>query len=72
MGFVLEFDATNNILRGTLDGPLTDAILLDSYATAARYTSSHPPCRGLWDFSKVTTKVDVPAGPLGGSYTGHP
>jgi hypothetical protein len=59
MGFVLHFDAKNNILRGTLDGPFTDAMLLDYYAAAARYTASHPPCRGLWDFSNVAAKVEV-------------
>jgi hypothetical protein len=30
MGFVMEFDAKNNILRGTLEGRMTDAILLAS------------------------------------------
>jgi hypothetical protein len=54
MGFVLEFDAKNNILCATLEGRVTDAILLDSYAAAARYATSHPPCRGLWDCSGVT------------------
>jgi len=54
IGFVMDFDAKNNILRGTLEGRLTDAILLDYYAAAARYTASHPPCRGIWDMSKVT------------------
>ncbi len=59
MGFVLEFDAKNNILRGTVEGPLTDGLLLSYYEAAARYTGSHPPCRGVWDFSKVTAKVEV-------------
>jgi len=59
MGFVLEFDTKNNILRGTIEGPLTDGLLLDYYAAAARYTASHPPCRGVWDFSKVMGKVEV-------------
>ena len=59
MGFVMDFDAKNNILRGTLEGPLTGAILLDSYEAATRYTASHPPCRGLWDFSKVTANAEI-------------
>jgi hypothetical protein len=59
MGFVLDFDVRNNLLRGTLAGPLTDALLLDSYAAAARYTAAHPPCRGIWDFSKVAARVEV-------------
>ena len=50
MGFVMDFDARNNILRVTLKGRVTDAILLESYATAARYAASHPPCRGIADF----------------------
>ncbi len=54
MSFFLEFDAKNNILRGSLDGLVTDAILLDCYEAAAKYRTSHPPCRGLWDFSEVT------------------
>jgi hypothetical protein len=53
MGFVMEFDAKNNILRGALRGRVTDAILLDCYEAATKYATSHPPCRGLWDFSEV-------------------
>jgi hypothetical protein len=59
MGFVMDFDAKNNILRGTLEGPLTGGILLDSYDAATRYTASHPPCRGIWDFSKAEANVDI-------------
>jgi len=55
MGFVLDFDARNKILRVTLEGRLTDAILLGSYTAAAGYVESHPPCRGIVDFSGVTT-----------------
>jgi hypothetical protein len=51
---IVEFDAKNNILRGTLQGPITGAILLDLYAKAAEYIESHPPCRGILDFSGVT------------------
>ena len=54
MGFVFEFDAKNNILRGTLKGKVTDAMLLDCYSAGVRYTKSLPPCRGIWDFSGVT------------------
>jgi hypothetical protein len=53
MGFFIEFDAKNNIVRGTLEGRVTDAILLDSYGIAARYAASHLPCRGIWNFSDV-------------------
>ena len=58
MGFVLDFDAKNNILRVTLEGRLTDAILLEGYAAAVRYVASHGPCRGITDVSQVT-KFDV-------------
>jgi hypothetical protein len=50
----MDFDARNNILRLSLEGRVTDAILLESYATSARYAASHPPCRGIADFSEVT------------------
>lgn len=54
MALVVEFDAKNNILRGTLDGRMTGAILLDLQARTAKYMASRPPCRGILDFSKVT------------------
>lgn len=54
MAILLEFDAGHNIVRGTMKGRLTDAIILDCQALATRYTKSHPPCRGIWDYSDVT------------------
>jgi hypothetical protein len=54
VGFVLDFDAKNNVLRVTLEGLLTDAIMLDAYTTVARYVASHPPCRGICDITPVT------------------
>lgn len=54
MNIVLDFDAKNNILRGTIEGPMTGAMLLNLYAAAERYMASHPPCRGILDFSRVT------------------
>jgi len=51
---VVDFDAKNNILRATLEGPMTGALLLDLYAQAVKYMESHPPCRGILDFSRVT------------------
>lgn len=54
MVLVVEFDEKNNVLRGTLDGRMTGAILLDFHARAAKYMASRPPCRGILDFSKVT------------------
>lgn len=55
MDIVVDFDRKNNILRGTLQGPMTGAILLELYATGVKYMASHPPCRGILDFSKVTS-----------------
>jgi hypothetical protein len=63
VAFALDFDAKNNILRVTLEGRLTDEILLDSYTTAAGYVASHPPCRGIVDFSGVT-KFEVSSGAM--------
>jgi len=63
LGFVLDFDARNQILRVTLEGRLTDAILLGSYAAASGYAASHPPCRGIVDFSEVT-KFEVSSGAM--------
>jgi hypothetical protein len=58
VAFVLDFDAKHNILRLTLDGHLTDAILLDAYAAMARCAASRPACRGIADITGVT-KFDV-------------
>jgi hypothetical protein len=52
--FIVDFDAKNNILRCTLEGRMTGVVLLDFYARAAKYMESHPPCRGILDFSGVT------------------
>lgn len=54
MAIVVDFDARNNILRATLEGRMTRGILLDLYAAATEYMASHPPCRGILDFSRVT------------------
>lgn len=54
MAIVVDFDARNNIIRGTVDGRMTGAILLEYYAAATKYMATHPPCRGILDFSQVT------------------
>jgi hypothetical protein len=51
---VVEFDAKNNILRGTVSGRMTGAILLELYESATTYIAGHPPCRGILDLSAVT------------------
>jgi hypothetical protein len=58
MAFAIDFDARNSILRLTLEGRLTDAVLLDAYATVTKYVAAHSPCRGITDFSGVT-KLEV-------------
>jgi hypothetical protein len=58
MAFVIEFDARHNILRASMEGRVTGAILLDCYTTMAKYAASHPGCRGIADVSGVT-KFDV-------------
>ena len=54
VNIALDFDKENNILRVTLEGPMTGAILLELYAAALRYMASHPPCRAILDFTQVT------------------
>jgi hypothetical protein len=54
MAFVMDFDARNQVLRITVEGRLTDAVLADGYETVARYVASHPPCRGIADVSGLT------------------
>jgi len=50
-----EFDPVNNILRYSWDGNLTDEVLLEGDAAGRRLLAARPPCRGIQDFSKVTT-----------------
>jgi hypothetical protein len=54
VNIVVDFDAENKILRGTLHGSMTGASLLKLYADGTAYIASHPPCRGILDFSDVT------------------
>jgi hypothetical protein len=54
MGYALEFDATNKILRVSVTGQVTDEILLDTYAAVASYVLAHGPCRAVTDVSGVT------------------
>jgi len=54
MNIVVDFDAKSNVLRATLQGSMTGAILLDFYQTAEKFLASRPPCRGILDLSGVT------------------
>jgi hypothetical protein len=58
VGFVVDFDATNNILRITMDGHVTDSVALRCAETVGRSAASYPEFRGIVDLSKVT-KYDV-------------
>jgi hypothetical protein len=58
VGWVLDFDARNTVLRVTVEGVVTDDSLLEVYGTVAKYFASHPPCRAVTDFSRVT-RFDV-------------
>jgi hypothetical protein len=55
MGCSFEFDAVNNILRYSWEGRLTDEVLLQGDAAGRRLLASRPPCRGILDFSGITT-----------------
>jgi hypothetical protein len=50
----LEFDAVNNILRGTLHGPINRDVMLGLSAAIGEYTRSHPPFSCIVDLSGVT------------------
>ncbi|MGD1023677.1 MAG: hypothetical protein ABR880_12900 [Candidatus Sulfotelmatobacter sp.] len=54
MAIVVDFDVKNNILRATVQGRMSGALLLEFYAATAKYMESHPPCRGIFDFSQAT------------------
>ena len=55
MGYLFAFDAVNNIFRASWEGPITDDILLEGYTAGGRLLASRLPCRGLQDFTEVTT-----------------
>jgi hypothetical protein len=54
LNIVVDFDAKHNILRGTLEGPMSGVVLLELYHKASEFMASHPPCRAILDFSHVT------------------
>ena len=58
MGFVADFDATNKILRVTIEDHLTDTIAFDCSESVKRWAASRPPDHVILDLSKVT-KYDV-------------
>ena len=58
MGFCVDFDANNNILRITFDGHVTDSVALGCAETVGRCATAYPEFRGIVDLSQVT-KYDV-------------
>jgi hypothetical protein len=55
VGCSFEFDPVNNILRYCWEGSLTDGALLEGDAAGRRLLAARPLCRGIQDFSRVTT-----------------
>jgi hypothetical protein len=55
MPYQFDFDSTNRILRGRLDGCVTDEVLKEYYRTAAGYAAQIDPLCGITDFSAVTS-----------------
>jgi hypothetical protein len=58
VGFAVDFDATNKILRITMEGHVTDSVALSCAETVGRCAARYPKYRGIVDLSKVT-KYDV-------------
>jgi len=58
VGFAVDFDATNNILRITMDGHVSDSVALSCAQTVGRCAARYPQYRGIVDLSNVT-RYDV-------------
>jgi hypothetical protein len=52
---VLHFDAKNNLLIQSYQGPLTDTALVEGCLQTEKYFASHPPSRIITDFTNVTS-----------------
>jgi hypothetical protein len=55
MPYQFDYDSTNRILRGRLDGCVTDDVLKEYYRAAAGYAAQLDPLKGITDFSAVTS-----------------
>lgn len=55
MPYHFEFDSTNRILRGQLDGRVTDEALKEFYRLAAEYVARTDPRAAVADLSAVTS-----------------
>lgn len=55
MTYQFDFDSTNRILWGRLQGCVTDEVLKEYYRAAAGYAAQIDPLSGVTDFSAVTS-----------------
>jgi hypothetical protein len=53
MHYVIDLDPAARIVRVTVDGVLTDELLVETYGTLERLVSGENPYSGIFDFSKV-------------------
>jgi hypothetical protein len=53
MDLIIDVDARNNIIRVSIEGRLTDAILKHTYETARNSAALYEQCRCLIDVSRV-------------------
>jgi hypothetical protein len=51
--YVIDLDPTARIVRVTVDGILTDELLVETYGNLERLVSGKDPYSGIFDFSKV-------------------
>jgi hypothetical protein len=53
MHYVIDLDPAARIVRVTVDGVLTDELLMETYGTLERLVSGESSYSGIFDFSKV-------------------
>src|SRR4030095_9853178 len=53
MHYVIDLDPAARIVRVTVDGVLTDELLVETYGTLERLVTGEDPYSGIFDFSKV-------------------
>ena len=53
MHYVIDLDPAARIVRVTVDGVLTDELLVETYGTLERLVTGKDPYSGIFDFSKV-------------------
>ena len=53
MHYAIDLDPAGRIVRVTVDGVLTDELLMETYGTLERLVAGKAPYSGIFDFSKV-------------------